>query len=508
RWIYNMSGVPGGDSLYGSRGEIYKYTVDLAHGWMTLWNTSRVVSNAGSWIRNSMGTTFNVSQNGYQTRSRNAGYEWNKTIPVGLPGSVNEYFLFDRIIGSNLVSRTAENLISERMNKPIPLWGISVKPGQEGTLLFNTTWTPPQEDLMISFGAVSLEDKVFTLWSKETRQYWGFSLDTGQQLWGPTAMQDYLDIFGQRRFIANGKMFAQGMSGILHCYDVKTGELLWTYSDKDQRSEVLWSNQWSLRPLFITDGKIYMGQSEHSANQPLPRGAPFVAVDIETGEEVWKSYSLFRQTDWGGRAIIGDSIIATMDTYDQRIYAIGKGPTATSIMASPKTSVMGSSVVVEGTVTDISPSTEEYGLAARFPNGVPAVSDESMSDWMLYVHKQFPRPADATGVEVTLSVLDSNNNYREIGKTTADSDGFFSFEWIPDIEGKYTVYASFQGSKSYYPSHAETAFVVNPAPEPIDNTDTTNVPTEPPLDLYLAVATALIIAAIAVVGILLLRKRP
>ena len=67
---------------------------------------------------------------------------------------------------------------------------------------------------------------------------------------------------------------------------------------------------------------------------------------------------------------------------------------------------------------------------------------------------------------MTLSVLDANNNYREIGKTTANSDGFFTFNWKPDIEGQYTVYASFAGSESYWPSHAVTSFAVDPAPAP------------------------------------------
>jgi len=33
---------------------------------------------------------------------------------------------------------------------------------------------------------------------------------------------------------------------------------------------------------------------------------------------------------------------------------------------------------------------------------------------------------DATGVEVTLSVVDANGNYRVIGTTTTSSDGFYS----------------------------------------------------------------------------------
>jgi hypothetical protein len=128
-----------------------------------------------------------------------------------------------------------------------------------------------------------------------------------------------------------------------------------------------------------------------------------------------------------------------------------------------------------------------------------------MTDWMIYVYNQFPRPTNATGVEVTLSVLDSNGNFREIGKTTSDSDGFYSFKWIPDISGKFTVYASFAGSKSYWPSHAVSAFTVDsaaPTPSPYP------VTTQPPTDMYIIGSTIAIIIAIAVVGLLMLRKRP
>jgi hypothetical protein len=107
-------------------------------------------------------------------------------------------------------------------------------------------------------------------------------------------------------------------------------------------------------------------------------------------------------------------------------------------------------------------------------------------------------------VPVTISVVDSNGNYREIGTTTTSADGFYSFNWTPDIEGKYNVYASFTGSKSFYPSHAEAAFVVEsakPTPEPLQQI------TLPPTETYFAASTAAIIIAIAIVGLLLLRKR-
>ena len=119
-----------------------------------------------------------------------------------------------------------------------------------------------------------------------------------------------------------------------------------------------------------------------------------------------------------------------------------------------------------------------------------------------------PRPTNATGVDVTISVLDANGNYRDIGTATSDSDGFFSFNWTPDIEGKYTVYAAFTGSDSYWPSHALTAFNVDEAAPTTAATETQN---QSMSDMYFIPAVAGIIVTIAIVGaiiILVLRRRP
>jgi outer membrane protein assembly factor BamB len=64
-------------------------------------------------------------------------------------------------------------------------------------------------------------------------------------------------------------------------------------------------------PTFVADGKIYCGHLEHSALDPKPRGAPFFCLNATDGTLLWKADGLFRQSRWGGRAIIGDSIIAT-----------------------------------------------------------------------------------------------------------------------------------------------------------------------------------------------------
>jgi hypothetical protein len=162
-------------------------------------------------------------------------------------------------------------------------------------------------------------------------------------------------------------------------------------------------------------------------------------------------------------------------------------------------------LVITGTVTDQSSGQTILGIPAK---GTPAISDDSMSAWMEYIYMQQPKPANATGVPVTISVLDSNGNYRQVGKTSSDVNGMYSFAWTPDIPGQYTITASFEGSNAYYPSNAEASFYAI--------TSTTPSPTPSPIasvaDTYFMPAIAglfvLIIIVLALVLVSLLRKRP
>ena len=210
---------------------------------------------------------------------------------------------------------------------------------------------------------------------------------------------------------------------------------MWTYDPFDETREMLWANNWYSRPLIITDGKLYLGPTEHSPVDPKPRGAPFICVDLETGIPIWRADGLFRQTDWGGLAVIGDSIIATMDTYDQRIYAIGKGPSCLTVSVPEEAQPRTTPVMIRGMVTDVSPGTQDAGLKMRFPNGVPAIADEYMSEWMLYVYKQFERPADAMGVPVKIQIVDPAVSMLGLAQLQVTAYGNYAYSFIPQMEG-------------------------------------------------------------------------
>ena len=240
---------------------------------------------------------------------------------------------------------------------------------------------------------------------------------------------------------------------------------------------------------------------------PLFENATRLALNATTGKPVWDILSFSGR----GEGAVGDGYLVEWNSYDrERFTRFGKGPSEITAAVQNSGTTQGNDILVTGMVTDISPGTQQALQKGDFPQGVPCVADSSMSAWMEYVYMQQPMPTNVTGVPVVLSVLDSNNNYRQIGTATTDASGFYSFAWTPDITGKYTVYASFPGSQSYWPASTETAFTVAPAgstPAPTAS-PVANLVNTSELTMYVAAAIVVMIIALAVATLLILRKRP
>jgi hypothetical protein len=127
---------------------------------------------------------------------------------------------------------------------------------------------------------------------------------------------------------------------------------------------------------------------------------------------------------------------------------------------------------------------------------------------MSHVYQQFPAPANFTGVPVSIDVIDSNGNLRNIGTATTTSSGSFSLTWTPDIAGNYTVIANFAGTNAYWGSSSQNAFYVNAAASP--TVAPTPVATSA-VDTYF-VPSVIAIIVVIIIGFALLflalRKRP
>jgi len=508
-WAYAIENVPSGARTVGPNGEYLIYSVDTENARMTKWNSTHAYYN--SMLNETGGDIYTSGRwrpfgNTYDGAF---GIEWNVSITEGLPGATGQPLghnglMDDRILGFSI---TPQEVTS---------WALSTEKGSEGDLIFMNTYETPaavaNNNLTLYFEAASNngQNGVFTIGVRELRKHWGFSSNTGEFLWETEGTEIFLNWLGIPRehppVIAENKLLHTHIGGIVYCYSTEDGRLLWKYEAEDKYQEFLFGNNWWLYPLFVTDGNIYYGSLEHSPIDPKPRGAPFICLDLQTGEEVWRSNGLFRQSLWGGRAIIADSVIATQDTYDQRVYAIGKGPSVTTVDAPLSAVTVGVPVTISGTVMDASPGTEDAQIKLRFPNGLPVISDSDMDEWMLYAYKQFERPANAVGVEVKIQAVNPDLECVDLGTTTSDSYGNYGFTFSPEKEGQYVIIATFEGSKGYYGSTA-TAYLSAGTVTPSTPIEPEQPEETPVITIEIAIIAAVAVAIVISVVAYLMRNR-
>jgi hypothetical protein len=386
------------------------------------------------------------------------------------------------------------------------LIGINIHPGQIGQVVWSKVYTWPAGNLTINNGFMG--NGVFTLFQKETRLWMGFSATTGQQLWTTTTPEVDNHMYGVSGGIYNGVLYSGdsiGEGGTVYAYNATTGALLWNVTSPSMGYGGYWDNLPTSISTFAS-GVIYWYGSEHSPGPTLEPGFKIGAMNATNGAPIWNITFWSSGGGFASGIVVADGYAVALNAYDNQIYTFGKGPTATTAETPLAAITMGQSLVIQGTVTDISAGTKQSAIAARFPNGVAAVSDASQTAWMEYVYMQNPRPSDTIGVPVSITVIDPNNNVFDLGTATSDSSGHYSFQVTPSmtpVPGTYTVIAAFGGSDSYWSSYAESTFVVDSAP-------VTPPPVEypQPIDYTWSIigATIVLLIAIILVGIWIRRK--
>ncbi len=314
------------------------------------------------------------------------------------------------------------------------------------------------------------------LWESETAEYpWGFA-------WAYSVASAY------------GSIYGMSYNGI-YAFDWDTGDIVWHFEAPANPYETPYidgngSTVYSFMSTpVVADGKIYVGNGEHSPTSPITRGWRLFCINATTGEGIWNIT--------GGMAAgaIADGYITADNRYDGYMYVFGKGQTETTISVPQVAITSGASAIISGTVLDMSPAQE----------GTACVSAESMTEWMEYLHMQHNIPANAVGIPVSIDAVDPNGNAVHIGDAVSDISGTFSYTWTPTIEGDYKITATFMGDNSYGSSWAETHATVVDASATSPPAETTI--TMPPFELYTIGSAVAVIAAIAI-AVLLLRKKP
>jgi outer membrane protein assembly factor BamB len=363
----------------------------------------------------------------------------------------------------------------------------------------------------------------------------GASLITGSSLWNVTT--DDITFSGSTGVADHGKFTVRMLGGWWDCWDLYSGNFVWKsekpaypwgdfgdyniasyaglfydfsyagiYAFNWTNGKVVWvfnpeypgyetpfaSYPWFTNPI-IAEGKLYMANGEHSPTQPLSRGWKLYCINATTGEGVWNI------TSGGSVGGISDGYLTFDSRYSGYMYIFGKGQSATTVTATQTTISKGDSVVIEGTVLDMSPAQP----------GTPCVSKDSMTTYMEYLHMQNPidgiyHNVTVTGVPVLLLAIDSSGKVIDLGTTTSDVSGTFGMAWTPQDEGLYKITATFAGDDSYGSSWAETHVLVGPA---LETPQLPEQPVVPDPTMTIVAAAIAIIIAVAIATVLILRKR-
>jgi hypothetical protein len=512
-YLFSVQGGGGGgafgrQNFQGKDGSLLQLYLSTARvdgvnrQYLNLWNSSRCVNPTDSQF-------FNFQQNG--NYPYNTGIMWSTLLPnqTSNGDAIPSWILDDT--GHATWDPDSNVIILGAGTGMYAMYGwnpgwlmkvaIDMDNGQQ-LWLKNQTQTPFAASMMIP-GA---SNGVYAEYTKELTVFNGYSTATNEKVWGPTEpMSNPLAYYDQTSAVcAYGNLYTWTFGGEVKCFDMKTGAKIWNFSTGDTGA----NTPYGVNPLWIignyegtvADGMLYV-ETGHDYGPPLFSGAKIYALNATTGELVWDILNFAS----GSSLPVMYGYMLSFNAYDNQIYCYGKGLTETTMTTSPVIN-SNTQVQISGTVTDQSPGQTCLGIPAA---GTPAIADESMSDWMEYLYMQMPKPMNATGVPVTLSYIDSNNNCFVIGTTTTDINGQYSYVFTPDIPGTYTIIASFDGTNSYFSSSAQTqmTFAMPPA--------ATSAPTPAPAsmaDLYFLPMSIITIVAIVIIGVLLamlmLRKRP
>jgi hypothetical protein len=503
-WILNVVDSPGGVACWGPKGELLVYTLnngDGTTGWLSMWNSTQELG-ATHW-----------PLNGWEYRPPTGaslpwslGVQWNVTVPIYTAPNrytgANQTETIEGINDGVILAITGNILNPQDYQMEV---GYSATTG-ECLWHQNRSVAVPGQTAWGLMGPVS--NGVYTEFNKATLEFYGFDIHTGEQLWGPTEPLPYAESVFTFAGVPSDKIYVSESISGLFAFSLTDGAPVWNFTAPSaglQTTFPFYPFETMPTPIICGSGgdQMVFASTGNTHGDQLFRGAELYGINATNGQQVWSIDGSFMSL------ASADGYLVGFNMYDNQIYCFGKGPSETSVTAPDIGVPIGTSIIIKGSVYDISAGSQQNEVAANFPHGLPCVSDASESQFMAAVYEQQLMPQDAKGVEVVITTLDPNGNTYELGRTTTSSSGTFGCAVKPPVPGLYKIIATFEGSESYYGSYAETYLIVEEAtsagqqlePEPTEPTEASLITTE------LAIIAVVIIASVAIVAFWALRKR-
>jgi hypothetical protein len=437
RQILTVTNVTAGTTIFGPSGELLSYSITGtgANRRMIMWNSSlAIVGFVNDYWSPAFGSIINGAR----------GIQWNASMPA-LPGDPTLSLIAEDTIFLTTVDMTQYPPVFIDVAFPATL-----NPDSSGNYPTSTNplWNLNRTNIQTHRPSLSrnIGNGIYARWDQALTQIHGYSIRTGQELWVTNPLPMGWGLFSGGLHIAYGKIYMGSYDGHLRAYDTTNGKLAWDYYTGSAGFE----NAYGTFPAYgftIADHTVFLTNDEHSPDAIPWRNGNLTAINADTGAREWMVDGRHRHTT------ISDGILTTFNLYDNQIYTFGKGPSKTTVVAPQTAIITGLSIIIQGTVTDQTPSSKD----------TPAISDQNMGAWMAYLHMQKTKPTDATGVPIKLAAIDSNGNTVDLGTVYSDMSGLYSQVWTPTQQGKYIIVATFEGSNSYSSSSAETAVIITQA---------------------------------------------
>src|SRR5450759_5194718 len=261
-----------------------------------MYNKSSVIPNGdyGNSVSSMVpGQTNTISINGsiFNSTSIHDRFDWNVSIgswrntmtstPTVVAAIYNDYMICRNGTYPSLTGAT--NLDGSIVNANYTYFKVDINPASStfGQALWWHTISVPN-DRTITYGGLDPTVGVFVEGIKETRNFNLYSTDDGHLI-KTTDSQTALDYFGNPIYpyvasqLAYGKLYSYCYGGILYCYDLTTGSLLWTYGNggtgKSTDSDFQAPGNYPGFIQAVGNGVVYIVVTEHTIETPIYKGA-------------------------------------------------------------------------------------------------------------------------------------------------------------------------------------------------------------------------------------------